>query len=138
MLILKQDKANYINKNIIRNLKSGSGLYLPGRCNYCGNGIYLPKGGGIMDIVSSLFKFVNSNTGSIKNLTDTASNVINLASATSKGVTDTIKNINDIRSQSQQISGKKGEAITPEALERIVSCSALPKKKKSGSGFIYY
>ncbi len=131
MIILKQDKVNYINKNIVNNLKRGDGLYLSrGSCDYCGRGIYLPRGEGIGDIVSTIFKFINSNKDSIKAITDTASNVVNLASATSKGVTDTIK-------ASQQISGKKGEAITPEALEKITTCNALPKKKK-GSGFIYY
>ena len=131
MIILKQDKVNYINKNIVNNLKRGGGLYLSrGSCDYCGRGIYLPRGEGIGDIVSTIFKFINSNKDSIKAITDTASNVVNLASATSKGVTDTIK-------ASQQISGKKGEAITPEALEKITTCNALPKKKK-GSGFIYY
>ena len=152
MIILKQDKVNYINKNIVNNLKRGDGLYLSrGSCDYCGRGIYLPRGEGIGDIVSTIFKFINSNKDSIKAITDTASNVVNLASATSKGVTDTIKAAHDIRERSaaQQISGKKGEAITPEALERITTCKVIPKKKKGhesevpsaqsrGLGFIYY
>ena len=150
MIILKQDKSNYINQNIIRNIKSGDGLYLPrGSCDYCGRGLYLPKGEGFSDIVSSIYKIVNSNKDSIKNITDIGSNVINLATATSKGVTDKIKNINEIREK--QISGQTGKSISPELMKQILveeRGPAIKKKKKSelrsyeqsksGSGFIYY
>ncbi len=160
MIILKQDKSNYINQNIVRNIKSGDGLYLSrGSCDYCGRGIRfayktgggirfayntgggirLPKGEGFSDIVSSIFKFVNDNKDSIKNITDAGSNVINLASATSKGVTDTIKAAQDIKQK--QISGQTGKSISPELMKQILVEERGPvikKKKKSGSGFIYY
>ena len=159
MILLKQDKSNYINQKIVRNLKSGSGLYLPrGSCDYCGRGlrfaaracengvrayntgggIYLQKGEGFSDIVSALFRVVNANKDSMKNILEVGSNVVNLATATSKGVTDTIKNINDIREK--QISGQTGKSISPELMKQILVEERGPaiKKKKKGSGFIYY
>ena len=149
MIILKQDKSNYINQNIVRNIKSGDGLYLSrGSCDYCGRGIrfayntgggiYLQKGEGFSDIVSALFRVVNANKDSMKNILEVGSNVVNLATATSKGVTDTIKNINDIREK--QISGQTGKSISPELMKQILVEERGPaiKKKKKGSGFIYY
>ena len=154
MIILKHDKSNYINHNIVRNLKNGSGLYLPQRN---GGAFYLPSnsceycGKGIGDIISTIFRFANSNKDSIKNIIDTASNVVNLGSATSKGVTDTIKAVQDIQakqisgqklaSAEMQISGQTGKSISPELMKEILVEERGPKvkiKKKRGSGFIYY
>ncbi len=101
MIILKHDERNYINNNIIRNLNrgdgfrfdnNGDGFYLPGNsCQYCG------KGEGFADIISTIFRFINNNRDTIKNIADVGSNVINLATATFKGVTDTIKNAEEIK-----------------------------------------
>ena len=150
LIILPHDKENYINHNILRNIKSGNGLYLP-EGNDGGAGIYLPGnnceycGKGFGDIISTVFRFINSNKDNIKNLTDSGSNIINLASATSKGVTDTIKNIKEIQSQNQRLRDgveAKGGELFDFSRPNAIAPKKLPKKNgpgvSSGSGLIYY